>query len=115
MRSSLLLLFWLCILGTFVQVPLLCYEIWLLSNGATFIELSVRVLLTDHLTFLAWIADLIWAVYGADFGGWILGLPVTLVTVLKLIFGTLIGYWALETVRDMDSSHDSGGTVQSSS
>jgi len=104
MRSGLLFLFWLCIAGTFVQVPLLCYEFWLLAAGATFGELTVWALLTNHLSFLAWIADLITAIFGAEFGDWILGLPVTAVTILKLIFSTLIGYWALKTVREMDSS-----------
>jgi hypothetical protein len=113
MRSGLLFLFWLCILGTIVQAPLLCYEFWLLATSATFGELTVWVLLTDHLTFLAWVADLITAIFGAEFGNWILGLPVTAVTSLKLIFGTLIGYWALNTVRKMDSSEVSGSTVQS--
>lgn len=104
MRSSFLLLFWLCVLGTFIQLPLLCYEFWLLATGPTFSELTVRALLTEHLTFLAWIADLVMAVLGADFGGWILGLPVTLVTVVKLICGTLIGYWALNKLREIDSA-----------
>ena len=52
------------------------------------------------MTFLAWIVDLIVAL----FGGWILGLPITLVTILKLIFSTLIGYWALVTLRSIDAS-----------
>ena len=104
MRSGLLLLFWLCIAGTIVQVPLLCSEFWLLTAGTTFGELTVWVLLTEHLIFLAWIADLITAIFGAEFGDWILGLPVTGVTILKLIFSTLIGYWALNAVREMDSS-----------
>ena len=91
----------------------LCYEFWLLAAGTTFGELTVWVLLTDHLSFLAWIADLITAIFGAEFGGWILGLPVTAVTILKLIFSTLIGYWALKTVREMDFSKISGRAVQS--
>ena len=113
MRIGLLFLYWLCIAGTFVQVPLLCYELWLLAAGTAFSELTVWVLLTDHLGFLAWVADLITAIFGAEFGDWILGLPVTAVTIFKLIFNTLIGYWALKTVREMDSSEVSGGTVQS--
>ena len=86
----------------------LCYEFWLLAAGTTFGELTVWVLLTDHLSFLAWIADLITAIFGAEFGGWILGLPVTAVTILKLIFGTLIRIWALDKVRELDASHVSG-------
>jgi hypothetical protein len=113
MRSGLLLLFWLCIAGTVVQVPLLCYEFWLLAAGTTFGELTVWVLLTEHLIFLSWIADLITAIFGAEFGDWILVLPVTGVTILKLIFSTLIGYWALSAVREMDSSEVSGGTAHS--
>jgi hypothetical protein len=104
MRSSLLLLFWLCVLGTFIQLPLLCYEIWLLATGLTFSELTVWALLTEHLTFLAWIAKIITAVFGAELGGWILHLPVTLVTIVKLISGTLIGYWALNKLREIDSA-----------
>ena len=103
-RSGLLLLFWLCIAGTIIQVPLLCYEFWLIAAGTTFGELTVWNLLTEHLVFLSWIADLITAIFGAELGGWILGLPVTGVTILKLIFSTLIGYWALNAVRKMDSS-----------
>ena len=108
MRGGLLLLFWLCILGTIVQAPLLCYEFWLLATGLTFSELTVWAMLTEHLTFLAWVADIITAVFGAEFGDWILGLPVTLVTILKLTSGTLIGYWALYTLREIDSLHESG-------
>ncbi len=104
MRSSLLLLFWLCVLGTFIQLPLLCYELWLLGTGLTFSELTVWALLTEHLTFLAWIADLITGVFGAELGGWILDLPVTLVTIVKLVSGTLIGYWALYKLREIDSA-----------
>jgi hypothetical protein len=111
MRSGLLLLFWLCIAGTFIQVPLLCYEFWLLATGTTFSELTVWALLTEHLTFLSWAADLIKAIFGAEFGDMILGLPVTGVTIFKLIFSTLIGYWALNAVREMDSSEESGGAV----
>jgi len=113
MRSGLRLLFWLCILGTIVQVPLLCYETWLLATELTFSELTLWALLTEHITFLAWIADLIMAILGAEFGDLILGLPATLVTILKLIFGTLIGYWALDAVHEMDSSYLSGGAEQS--
>ena len=104
MRNALRLVFWLCVVGTFIQVPLLAYEFWLLTTGITFSELTVAVLLTEHITFLAWIVDLIRALFGAGFGGWILGLPITLVTIFKLIFSTLIGYWALVTVRSMDAS-----------
>ena len=90
MRSGLVFLFWLCLLGTFVQVPLLCFEFWLLATGITFTELTVAALLTEHISFLAWLADLIHGLFGAGLGGWILGLPVTLVTIVKLISGTLI-------------------------
>ena len=112
MRRGLLLLFWLCTLGTIVQAPLLCYEVWLLATGVTFSELTVWALLTEHITFLSWIADIITSIFG-EFGDWILGLPAILVTLFKLIFSTLIAYWALDTVRKMDSSHVSGGTAQS--
>ena len=112
MRSGLLLLFWLSIAGTFVQVPLLCYELWLLAAGTTFSDLTLWVLLTEHLRFLAWITDVITAIFGAEFGGWILGLPATAVTILKLIINTLIGYWALNVVRKMDASEASHGTAQ---
>ena len=104
MRTGLLLLFWLSVAGTFVQVPLLFYEFWLLAAGTTFGDLTLWVLLTEHLSFLTWIADLITAIFGAEFGGWILGLPATAVTIFKLIINTLIGYWALKVVREIDSS-----------
>ena len=109
MRTGLLLLFWLSVAGTFVQVPLLCYEFWLLAAGTTFGDLTLWVLLTEHLSFLAWVADLILAVFGSEFGDWILGLPVTLVTTVKLISGAIIGKLALDKVREIDASHGSGG------
>ena len=109
MRRGLLLVIWLCVIGTVVQLPLLCYEIWLLVTGMAFSELTVWVLLTEHLSFLAWVADLILAVFGSEFGDWILGLPVTLVTTVKLISGAIIGKLALDKVREMDASHGSGG------
>ena len=59
-------------------------------------------------TELVLVATLISAVFGAEFGDLILGLPVTLVTIVKLIFGTMIGYWALNTLRELESSHDFG-------
>ena len=37
---------------------------------------SFGFLLTDHLSFLAWIADLITAIFGSEFLQLILGLPV---------------------------------------
>ncbi len=94
-------------------MPLLGYEFWLLATAETFSELTVWALLTQHLPFLSWIADLITTIFGAEFGDLILGLPATLVTIGKLIFGTLIGIWALDNVREMDSSHLSGDAVQS--
>jgi len=105
MRFGLLLLFWLCVFGTVVHVPLLGYEFWLLATDVTFTELTVWALLTEHLPFLSWIADLITAILGVEFGDLILGLPATLVTIFKLVFSTLIGIWALDRVREMDSSH----------
>jgi len=113
MRNGLLLLFWLCVLSTVVRVPLLGYEFWLLATGVTFSELTGWALLTEHLPFLSWIVDLVTTVLGAEFGDLILGLPATLLTILQLIFGTLIGIWALDTAREMDSSHVSGDAVQS--
>ncbi len=108
MRSGLLLLFWLCVFTTVVRVPLLGYEFWLLATAETFSELTVWALLTQHLPFLSWVADLITAVLGVEFGGLILALPATLVTIVKLIFGTLIGIWALDKVRELDATHVSG-------
>lgn len=113
MRRGLLIIFWLCTLGTIVQLPLLGYELWVLATGTTFTELTVRALLTEHLSFLAWIANLITAIFGAEFGDWILGLPITLVTILKLIFGTVIGIWALDKVREIDALRESGDAAQS--
>ena len=114
MRDGLMFLFWVCLLGTFFQAPLLGYEFWLLATQATtFGELTVVVLLTEHLTFFAWIASLILGVFGPVFGGWILSLPVILVTSVKLICGSLIGYWSLVTVRKMDSSRAPGQAVES--
>jgi len=112
MRIGLLTIFWICTLGTAIQAPLLCYEFWLLATGVTFSELTIWALLTEHIKFLAWVADLIWEIFGTGFGDWILGLPATLVTFVKLIMGTLIAYWALGAVRKIDSAHDSDGTAQ---
>ena len=52
MRKGLLVIYWLCILGTFIQVPLLCFEFWLLATGIPFSALTVETLLTDHISFL---------------------------------------------------------------
>ena len=112
-RKALLVLFWLCMVGTIIRVPLLCYEIWLIATATTFSELTVWALVTEHLPFLAWVADLITAILGAEFGDLILNLPATLVTMFKLVFGTLIGMWALDTAREMDSSNMSDSAVQS--
>ena len=103
MRTGLLFVFWLCIAGTFIQVPLLCYESWLIATTTTFSELTVWVLLTEHLTFLSWITVLAKAVFGASLGGWILALPATGVTIFKLVSSTLIGYWAIRAVRRMEA------------
>jgi len=113
MRFGLLLIFWLCVFGTVVRVPLLGYEFWLLATEVTFAELTVWALLTEHLPFLSWIADLITAILGAEFGDLILALPATLLTTIKLIFGTVIGMWALDRVREMDSSQESGNAARS--
>lgn len=109
MRIGLLLLFWLCVFSTFIQVPLLCFEIWLLATGTTFSDLSIWALLTEHLPFLTWVANLILVVLGTEFGGVILGLPATLVTSFKLVFGTLIGIWASNALREMDASRATDG------
>jgi hypothetical protein len=113
MRKAMLLLFWLCVLGTIVRLPLLCYEFWLLATATTFSDLTVWSLLTEHLPFLAWVTDLITAIFGAEFGGWILDLPATLVTSVKLVFGTLIGIWALDTAREINSAQISDEPVDS--
>jgi hypothetical protein len=109
-RSRLLfLLFCLCVFSTIIRVPLLGYELWLLATEASFIELTVWALLTEHLPFLSWIADLAIAALGAELGWFILGLPATLMTIIKLIVGTLIGFWALS---ELDASHVSGHEAQ---
>lgn len=113
LRISLLVLIWLCFLGTIVQVLLLGYELRLLLSGITFSELTVLALLTEHIAFLFWIADIIYAIFGVEFADLILALPATLVTIFKLVFGALIGYWALDTLRELDSSQGTGGKVQS--
>ena len=113
MRKGLLLLFWLCVLSSVIRLPLLCYEIWLLAAATTFSDLTVWALLTEHLPFLAWVTDLITAIFGVEFGGWILDLPATLVTIFKLFFGTLIGIWAMNTVRELDSANLSEEPVRS--
>jgi hypothetical protein len=115
MRNGLLLLFWICVVSVAVRVPLLCYELWLLVTEVTFSELTGWALLTDHLPFLSWIAALVTATLGTELGSSLLALPATLITVIKLIFSTLIGIWALDRVREMDSSHGSGRVVQSRS
>lgn len=113
MHKCPLILFWVCVLGTVVRVPLLWYEFWLLATGVGFSELTVRALLTEHLPFLSWIADIIVAVLGAEFGSLILSLPATLMTMVKLVFGTLIGYWALDRLREIDSSYLPGCLMES--
>ncbi len=112
MRNGLLVLFWLCVVTTVIRVPVLCYEFWLLATQVSFTELTVWALLTEYLPFLSWLADLITAVLGVGLGGFILGLPATLVTIFKLIFGTLIGIWALDKVREIDALHLSAHKTQ---
>ena len=103
----------MCLIGTILRLPLLGYEAWLLATEVTFSELTVLALLTAHIPFLAWVADLIRVIFGAEFGDVILGLPAIIVTIVKLIFGTLVGFWALDAVHDMDSSYASGDAGQS--
>lgn len=114
MRIGLLLVFWVCVLSTIVRVPLLCYEFWLLATEVTFFELSGWALLTEHLPFLSWLADLIVTILGAEFGRMILDWPATVFTIYKLILGTLIGIWAFDRLHEMDDSHELARPLQPS-
>lgn len=100
MRRFLMTVFWITNVGGLTQLAVVVSAGWIVLNGShSFSGLSVDVFFVQYTPWLLWVKALILAIYG-DLGVWVFSLPVLAVAPLKLMGGTLIGYWAYSVASE---------------
>ena len=103
MRTLLLTVFWVSNAGSLIHLLILIAAAWIVLGGAhSPAELSVNVFITQYVPQVTWIKTLIVWLLG-DIGRWILALPVLVVSPIKMLIGTLIGYWAYSKAKSVDA------------
>ena len=99
MRTLLISLFWMTNVGSVLQLLIMLSGFWIILGDAhSFVSLSVGTFITAYVPQVAWIKTVIVWLLG-DVGRWILGLPILLVAPVKILIGSLIGYWAYSRAR----------------
>ena len=101
MRTFLLTVFWITNLGSVLHLLIIAAAGWIILDRAySYADLSVGVFITQYVPMLAWVKTfMVWLL--ADLGRWILALPVLIVSPLKIVMGTMIGYWAYNRARTL--------------
>ena len=101
MRKVLLTIFWITNIGNVVQLLVMASACWIIFSGAySFSDLNVDVFITQYIPVFVWIKTLIVELLG-DFGHWILSIPILIISPLKLVLGTIIGWWAYSVAKKM--------------
>lgn len=101
MRTFLLTIFWVTNLGNVIQLLIMVTASWIVFSGAySFSDLDVSVFITQYVPWLLWIKTLIVELFG-DLGTWVLGIPILIIAPLKIVTGTIIGWWAYSVAKDM--------------
>jgi hypothetical protein len=104
MRIFLLTVFWITNLGNVVQLLIIASASWIVFSGAySFSDLDVNVFITQYVPIFVWLKTLIVKFFG-DLGHWILTIPILVISPLKFIAGTIIGWWAYSTARKMPAT-----------
>ena len=101
MRTFLLAVFWFTTLGNAVQFLVIASAGWFIFSGDySFVELNVDVFVTQIVPWLLWLKTLVLALLG-EIGTLILTIPILIIAPIKIIFGTVIGYWAYSVAKGM--------------
>ncbi|NIV16885.1 MAG: hypothetical protein GWN47_00410 [Woeseiaceae bacterium] len=101
MRTVLLTIFWITNLGNVIQILIMASASWIIFSGAySFLDLDVNVFITQYIPLIIWVKTVIVALPG-DFGHWILAIPILVIAPVKLVIGTIIGWWAYSVAREM--------------
>ncbi len=101
MRTFLMTVVWFANFGNFIQTLVITSALWILfDSGYGFSDLSVNVYITQYVPWLLWVKTLIVGLFG-EFGRWILTIPILVISPLKFITGSLIGWWAYSVAKTM--------------
>lgn len=101
MRRFLLTVFWISNVGNVLQLLFVVSASWIIIAGTySFSELSVSVFFVQYVPWLLWLKAFVIALFG-ELGRWIFSLPILVVAPLKLIGGTVIGFWAYSVAMKM--------------
>ncbi|MFK7967530.1 MAG: hypothetical protein AB8C46_26515 [Burkholderiaceae bacterium] len=99
MRICLHTVFWVSNLGTLVHLSIIIAAGLIVYGGSSsFSELSLGVFTSQYYPWLSWIKAVLSTLLGG-LGLWILGLPILVISPLKIIAGALIGFWAYSELR----------------
>jgi hypothetical protein len=105
MRSFLLILGWISIIGSIGDAVLALYALWVISRGGwTNIGLEVDSLLQQHLPFLAWVKELAKFVLPDSAVLWIFNLPSLVYFPARVAMGFAIGWWVLAMAEKINTS-----------
>lgn len=101
MRTFLLTVFWITNLGSVLHLLIMAVAGWIILDGAySYTDLSISVFITQYVPMLTWVKTfMVWLL--ADLGRWILALPVVIISPLKIVIGTVIGYWAYNRAKTL--------------
>ena len=103
MRAILMAVVWFTNFSNFIQTLVITSAAWILFNsGYSYSELSVDVYITQYVPWLLWMKTLLVAFLGEP-GRWILTIPILVISPLKFIAGSLIGWWAYSVAKKMSA------------
>ena len=101
MRTFLLSVFWITNIGNVIQLLVIASASWIIfSSPYSFFELDVNAFITQFVPWLLWLKTFIIVLLG-DLGRLVLSIPILIIAPLKLVFGTVIGFWAYSTAKGM--------------
>ena len=101
MRTFLMTVFWVTNFGNAIQVLVIASAGLIIFSGAySFSDLNVNIFITQYVPWLLWLKTFIIALLG-EFGRLVLTIPILIIAPLKLIAGTIIGFWAYSVAKNL--------------
>ena len=103
MRTFLLIIGWLLVIGSVVDGLITAFVLWLINEGAADFWISVDAHLRDHMSFIYWVKDIAYFVLPHPVVDWLFDLPAMIVFPARVVLSGIIGAWVFAVARRMKS------------